>query len=523
MPVVVYRRRAGTWSLSQVINPPPDAAGYLFGSSLALRGIDLAIGAPVRNDDVRGSVFVFQESAGTYTLAQRLVSPGDLRTSFGASVVFTDDLLVVGSPSGGFLGDGAGFAATYGKSEGRWLLGQVLRPSDAPQQSFGWAIASGGDQVFASAIVSPTFTNGAVYAFGPSVSDIGLAMTVSPGVANQGDAVTIGLSVTNHGATTLNGVGAAVSFGSALIGPTSGECVGTTEAASCSFGTLAPGMTAAAQLVGIARMAGTFGLVGAVPGGPAVQHALTVQPSSADVSITMTSVLGTVRPRPGFLGYALTVRNNGPGTATGLLVNLETSPGLFFAEGFCGDERRLPCTIPSLAAGASAGISVDYDIPPNYAGTEIVATATVSAANPDPLPTNNTASFTNQVQNPLSSSRRFHPVTPCRLFDTRTLDGPLPRNPGPATYRVAGGCGISAEAGALAVNVTVTEPTMAGHLKVYPAGDAASPSSFINYGAGQTRANSGIVGLNGGSSFMVDVNQASGSAHVIIDVFGYFR
>jgi hypothetical protein len=87
----------------------------------------------------------------------------------------------------------------------------------------------------------------------------------------------------------------------------------------------------------------------------------------------------------------------------------------------------------------------------------------------------------------------------------------------------AGPCGIPSTARALAVNVTATEPTHAGHLRVYPAASGVPEASFVNYAAGSTRANSGVVGLGPSSEFVVAVGQAAGTVHVIVDVVGYFR
>ena len=44
----------------------------------------------------------------------------------------------------------------------------------------------------------------------------------------------------------------------------------------------------------------------------------------------------------------------------------------------------------------------------------------------------------------------------------------------------------------------------------------------MNYVAGQTRANNGIVPLSADGKLSVYCGQASGTAHVILDVNGYF-
>ena len=88
---------------------------------------------------------------------------------------------------------------------------------------------------------------------------------------------------------------------------------------------------------------------------------------------------------------------------------------------------------------------------------------------------------------------------------------------------MAGQCGIPPEADALAVNVTVTEPTAGGHITIYPLGVSLPLASTINYRAGQTRANNAIVPLGVNDSLAVFCGQSSGTTHFVIDVVGYFR
>jgi hypothetical protein len=72
------------------------------------------------------------------------------------------------------------------------------------------------------------------------------------------------------------------------------------------------------------------------------------------------------------------------------------------------------------------------------------------------------------------------------------------------------------------LNATVTGPSGLGNLTLFPAGGAVPLASSLNYGPGQTRANNTVVRLgNGGLS--VRCTQASGTAHLILDVTGYFE
>ena len=121
----------------------------------------------------------------------------------------------------------------------------------------------------------------------------------------------------------------------------------------------------------------------------------------------------------------------------------------------------------------------------------------------------------------------FYTLTPCRLADTRDAPGPYG---GPAlsaggtrSFVMVGTCGIPPEADAIAVNVTVTQPTAAGHVLIYPLGVPQPITSTINYSAGQTRANNAIVQDGANGSIAATCGQGSGTTHFIIDVVGYFR
>jgi hypothetical protein len=121
----------------------------------------------------------------------------------------------------------------------------------------------------------------------------------------------------------------------------------------------------------------------------------------------------------------------------------------------------------------------------------------------------------------------FFTVEPCRVVDTRNPDGPLG---GPAlvaaterVFTVAGACGVPAAAKAVSVNVTVTQPTAAGNLRLYPSGIPRPLASTINYVPGLTRANNAVVPLGSLGEMAVYCAQASGNAHFILDVNGYFQ
>jgi hypothetical protein len=73
---------------------------------------------------------------------------------------------------------------------------------------------------------------------------------------------------------------------------------------------------------------------------------------------------------------------------------------------------------------------------------------------------------------------------------------------------------------AVALNVTVDQPTGLGYLTVWPAGEARPNASTHNYVPGLTVAN--LVLAKVGANGQVSIYNSSGNTHVIADVIGYF-
>ena len=128
---------------------------------------------------------------------------------------------------------------------------------------------------------------------------------------------------------------------------------------------------------------------------------------------------------------------------------------------------------------------------------------------------------------PSNPGSSFYALPPCRLADTRNGAGPLG---GPAlaagaarTFIAAGTCGIPLTAKALSLNVTVTQASGGGNLKFSPDGTAPSTGVTISYGAAGTRANNTLAGLGPSGGIAVQCDQSAGTAHLILDVNGYFQ
>jgi hypothetical protein len=119
---------------------------------------------------------------------------------------------------------------------------------------------------------------------------------------------------------------------------------------------------------------------------------------------------------------------------------------------------------------------------------------------------------------------RYTPLTPARILDTRTGEGGFGVPVGPGTgidVQITGRGGVPATGvSAVAMNVTVTQPTGSGYLTLSPAGKPRPFTANLNFTPGQTVPNLVVVKLGAGGK--VNVFNSSGSTHVIFDVAGFY-
>ncbi len=124
------------------------------------------------------------------------------------------------------------------------------------------------------------------------------------------------------------------------------------------------------------------------------------------------------------------------------------------------------------------------------------------------------------------AAARFYTLAPCRVVDTRnpagSYGGPALEAGASRAFTIAGTCGVPSDANAVALNVTVTAPTEAGSLTLYPGTGPAPETGALHFAAGRTRANNVTMGLAGGVLSVLDRQQA-GTVDFILDVSGYYR
>jgi hypothetical protein len=136
----------------------------------------------------------------------------------------------------------------------------------------------------------------------------------------------------------------------------------------------------------------------------------------------------------------------------------------------------------------------------------------------------------------LGSGGEFHPLTPARIFDSRPAQavndvaplGAKALAAPPATFDIQllglGNVPVDpASVLAVVVNITVTEPGANGYLEAYGTGaQPAVRTSIINFGPNQTVPNVAIVRPGVGGKLTIGLFGTSGTAQVIVDVFGWF-
>lgn len=121
-------------------------------------------------------------------------------------------------------------------------------------------------------------------------------------------------------------------------------------------------------------------------------------------------------------------------------------------------------------------------------------------------------------------SGSYQGLTPVRILDTRHGTG-APQAAvaafGTVSLAVAGVDGVPADAIATVLNVTVTEPTRAGNISVYPDGASVPNASNLNFLPGQSVPNL-VVATIGGDGKVDFLNRSSGTVQLIADVAGYY-
>ena len=172
--VYVFTKSGDTWSQSQKLTASDKDSGDEFGSSVAIDGNNIVVGAPEEDSggkDNNGAVYVFTKSGDTWSQSQKLtVSDRDNDDYFGWSVAIDGDNIIVGASEKSSDGkDHNGVVYVFTKSGNTWSQSQKLTASDKDNwDNFGYSAAIDGETTVVGAYREDSGgkdNNGAVYVF----------------------------------------------------------------------------------------------------------------------------------------------------------------------------------------------------------------------------------------------------------------------------------------------------------------------------------------------------------------------
>ncbi|MEM7582229.1 MAG: hypothetical protein AAF560_02525 [Acidobacteriota bacterium] len=150
--VYVFEQVGGVWTETQKLVADDAAPGDIFGSSIALRGSTIVVGA--RNDDDAGedsgSAYVFEQIGGSWTQSQKLAAfAGAAGENFGAGIAFAGDTLAIGASRDSHSGIGAaGSVVLFRRVGATWVETKKLVAADPRSgHTFGDVVASDGAEL----------------------------------------------------------------------------------------------------------------------------------------------------------------------------------------------------------------------------------------------------------------------------------------------------------------------------------------------------------------------------------------
>jgi hypothetical protein len=208
----LFNKSAGTWTEGQKLVPSDGLGGDEFGYRVALGHATLVVGAfsaTVNGVASQGAAYVFTKSGETWSESQKLLaSDGALFDDFGASVALDGNTIVVGA-NGATVGQNPAQGAVYvfTRSNGVWTQTQKLTADDGgAYDNFGLSVALQGSTILVGSpvhSVEGNFGQGTVYVyrFSNGVWSQTQKLTADDGAAGDG----FGESVAIHRSNALVG------------------------------------------------------------------------------------------------------------------------------------------------------------------------------------------------------------------------------------------------------------------------------------------------------------------------------
>ena len=146
--VVLFRNQGGEWVQEAVLESPRPDDFTAFGTSIALSGEVLVVGAP-QTDSLAGAAFVYVPGEGGWTMTTELASGDGAGSFFGMAVMAAGDHLLVAT---GHPQQQPGQVVAFARDGDTWSESGRLRAFDgAAGDQFGAAMTSDGSTVWVGA------------------------------------------------------------------------------------------------------------------------------------------------------------------------------------------------------------------------------------------------------------------------------------------------------------------------------------------------------------------------------------
>jgi hypothetical protein len=141
----VFARKGNAWVQQAYLKADPPVEGANFGTSVAIDGDRIAIGA--RNDTGSGAVYIFERTADTWRKTDRLaIENASSNIAFGATVALHGERLAIGAVAEASGASDSGAVFMYEHSAAGWARTARLKASKpGPLDWLGSSVAFDGD------------------------------------------------------------------------------------------------------------------------------------------------------------------------------------------------------------------------------------------------------------------------------------------------------------------------------------------------------------------------------------------
>ena len=317
-----------------------------------------------------------------------------------------------------------------------------------------------------SAVNDPNSANSS----GSATTTVGASADVAvsnsgPASASPGTNLTYTITVSNFGPSGASGVVVSdpTPPGLSFVSASGGGCVSF----PCTIGALAvgPPVTITAVYNLPANYAGASPITNTASVSSASDPNSSNNSSTASTTVVAQADLAITKSGPSSIvagsniSYTITVTNSGSLAAANTFVSDPTPAGLTPVSVSGGGCNAFPCSLGTLASGATVTITAVYNVPSNYSSGPITNTATASTSSPETNTANNASTAVTTIASSGSADLGI------------TKSGPAQVNAeGFADYTIT----VTNNGPSAATNVVISDPTPSGLSFVSASGACSS-------------------------------------------------